>query len=150
MKKTIQQETILGQFSKKILTEIAIIYQNSEINLEDFYKKTGDTYGQMPYLLNLENKDSRRIQSLQFKNEVKSLALAYSDLIGIKILSYGCCDGCHLFNNRILTLEEALEFAKTTESRCHPRFEKSSRCTLVPEIKKDENSPVKLSITFGH
>jgi hypothetical protein len=135
---------------QKILTEIAIAYQNSKISLQDFYNKTSDTYQQMAYLLKLEKKDSRKIQSLQFENEVKYMELAYSDLIGVKILSYGCCDGCHPFNNRILTIEEALEFAKTTETRCQPRFEKSSRCTLVPEIKEDENSPIKLTVTFGH
>jgi hypothetical protein len=134
---------------QKILSEIAMAYQNRTISLQDFYNKTGDTYRQMAYLLKLEKKDSRKIQSLQFENEVKYMQLAYSDLIGVKILSYGCCDGCHPYNNRVLTVEEALKFAKTTETRCQPRFEKNSRCTLVPETKEDKNSPIKLTMTFG-
>ncbi len=135
---------------QKILSEIAIAYQNGTISLQDFYNKTGDTYRQMAYLLKLGKKDSRKIQSLQFENEVKYMELAYSDLVGVKILSYGCCDGCHPYNNKILTIDEALEFAKTTETRCQPKFKKNSRCTLIPEIKEDENSPIKLTVTLGH
>ena len=125
-------------------------YFRGSLHLQDFYNKTADTNRQMAYLLKLEKKDSRRIQSVQFENEIKYMELAYLNLIGVKILSYGCCDGCHPYNNRILTIKEALEFAKTTETRCQPRFEKNSRCTLIPEIKEDKNSPIKLAMTFGH
>ena len=133
---------------QKILSEIAIAYQKGSITSQDFYNKSGDTYRQMAYLLKLERKDSRKIQGLQFENEVQYMSLAYPDLLGIKILSYGCCDGCHPYNNQILTIEEALQFAKLTNIRCQPKFEKNSRCTLIPETKEDENSPIKLTFSF--
>jgi len=154
LKDCYDKEQSIGDYAwsifQKILSEIAIAYQKETISLQDFYNKSGYTYRQMAYLLKLENKDSRKIQSLQFENEVKYIELAYSDLIGVKILSYGCCDGCHPYNNRILTIEEALEFAKSTETRCQPRFERSSRCTLIPETNEDANSPIKLTVSFGH
>jgi hypothetical protein len=133
------------QIFQKILSEIAIALQKGSITLKDFYNKTSDTYKQMAYLLKLEGKDSRKIQGLQFENEVKYMELAYDDLIGIKVLSYGCCDGCHPYNNRILSVNEALEFAKNIQVRCQPKYQNFSRCTLIPEIKENENSPIKVT-----
>ncbi len=134
---------------QKILSEIVNAFEKRQISLEDFYNKTGDTYRQIAYLLKLEKKDSRRIQALQFENEVRHMEIAFPELIGVKIFSYGCCDGCHKYHNQILTIEEAIEFAKNTEERCKPRFDKNSRIALIPEIKENENSPIKLTLSFG-
>ncbi len=133
------------QIFQKILAEIAIALQKGNITLKDFFNKASDTYKQMAYLLKLEGKDARKIQGLQFEHEVKYIELAYNDLIGIKVLSYGCCEGCHPYNNRILLVSEALEFARNTAIRCQPKYENVSRCTLIPEIKEDENSPIKIT-----
>lgn len=149
LKNSYEKNQSVGDYAwsilQKILYEIVAAYQKRDIRLEDFYAKNSDTYKQMAYVLKLEKKDSRKIQTLQFKNEVKNMELAYPGLIGVKILSYGCCAGCHPYNNQILTVEEALILAKTTETRCNPRFEKYSRCTFIPEIKDEENNPVKIA-----
>ncbi len=138
-------EDYAWQIFQKILAEIAISLQKESITLKDFYNKTSDTYKQMAYLLKLEHEDARKIQGLQFEHEVKYMDLAYDELIGIKVLSYGCCEGCHPYNNRILSVSEALEFATNTAIRCHPKYENVSRCTLIPELKEDESSPIKIT-----
>ncbi len=138
-----------GEIFQKNLSKIASDFNTDVITLLDFYDKTADTYQKMAYLLKLENKDGRKIQPLYFENKVKYMELFFLDLKGVRILSYGCCEGCHPYHNKILTISESLEFAQATETRCQPKYEKYSRCTLVPEIKEDENSPFKITVTLG-
>ena len=133
----------------KILNEIAVALKNDVINLESFYEKTSDTYGQMAYLLKLEGKDNRRIKGLEFENTVKHYELCFSDLIGIKIFSVNCCSECDAFHNKILTVSEALDFAKDTEFRCHPKYDNCNKCTLIAETKEDPNSPIKITFSVG-
>jgi len=134
---------------QKILLEIGDALQKGGINMQDFYKMTGETYRYMAYLLALEKKDSRRIQALQFENEIKYMDLTYSNLLGVEIFSYGCCDECHKYHNKILSVPEALEFAKNTEARCHPRFNKNSRVTLIAKTQENENSLIKVTVSLG-
>jgi hypothetical protein len=134
---------------QKILDEASQQLKANNISLKDFYDTTASTYKQMAYLLKLQSKDSRGVQRLAFEHEVKLIELAYSNLLGVKVFSYGCCDGCQPFHNMILSVEEALAFAKKTEVRCNPRHDNFCRTILIPEMKPDESTPIKLSVSFG-
>ena len=134
------------QVFQKVLQEIASDYQRGRFDKKEFHHKQANTYKQMAYLLKLEDKDSRHIQSLEFENEVRYMELNYPDLIGVKILSYGCCDGCHPYNNRVLPIDEALTFAIETHLRCRPLYTLYSRCTLIPVTSDDDLDVVTMTL----
>jgi hypothetical protein len=131
-----------------ILTAVAKAYKDGKIGEEQFYRDNRDIYNKMWMFMGSEGRDPIQIQTAYYLNDIKYSQIHFKDLQGFKIFCVSCCSACDYYHNKELSIDEALEHARNTATRCANKYKNGCRTTYIMRIP-DTDTPSWLKITLG-
>lgn len=130
----------VGDFLWHLFQQIILMIPKVASSEKDLYERNQTVYGKMwEYLVIHEQRNGTHVLNLKFLNQLRAWKLEESESTfqqEVSIISGHCCDYCNSFNQRTLSIPEALDQQPLASKQCTREFG-GCNCTYAVIAKRD-------------